>query len=93
MSVDLPDKARGSAAVVTVNGTDDSHSSVLVDLNDNGNGMADVAFGNDAVTSVDVTLVNASTRFRCHKGTNFSCSGNPRDDGLTSSATVEVVAP
>jgi hypothetical protein len=93
VSVNLPDTTRGSAAVVTVNGNDGSHTPLLVALDVNGNGSTEVAFGDDVVSSVDVTLVNASTRFRCNKGTNFSCNGNPQDDGLASSASVEVLVP
>ncbi|MFC5177846.1 MXAN_6640 family putative metalloprotease [Nocardioides taihuensis] len=93
VSINLPDTTRGSAAVVTVNGNDGSHTPELVALDANGNADTEVAFGDDVVTSVDVTLVNASTRFRCNQGTNFSCNGTPQDDGLTSSASVEVLVP
>ena len=27
-----------------------------------------------------MVLTNAGTRFRCNKGTNLSCKGNPLDD-------------
>ena len=38
-------------------------------------------FSSRKVTKVTITLVNASTRFRCFRQTSWSCSGNPKDDG------------
>jgi hypothetical protein len=53
----------------------------LVKLNSKGNGKIKVPFGRSKVKAVYVTLVNASTRFKCNKRYAFSCSGLPIDDG------------
>jgi hypothetical protein len=92
--VNMPDTVRGSAAVVSVNYADGTHDQALVVLDDTGAGSATpVGFGNALVTSVDVTLVNASLRFDCHQGTNFSCRGKSQDDGLTGKITATVGNP
>ena len=53
----------------------------LVKLNKKGNGTIKVPFGRSKVKAVYVSLVNASTRFKCNKSYAFSCSGLPIDDG------------
>jgi hypothetical protein len=35
------------------------------------------------VRRVTVTVANASTRYTCRRGTPYSCSGIPSDDGQT----------
>ncbi len=53
----------------------------FVQLNGRGHGQVIVPFSRRKVKAVYVSLVNASTRFRCGKRTQFSCSGLPIDDG------------
>ncbi len=53
----------------------------FVKLNGKGNGEVIVPFSRKKVKSVFVSLVNASTRFKCNKQTAFSCAGQPIDDG------------
>jgi hypothetical protein len=80
IKVDGPGSYRMPAAYVLVvkrHGTDKRY----VALNGKGNGQVIVPFGRKKVKSVYVTLVNASTRFKCGKGYQFSCSGLPIDDG------------
>jgi hypothetical protein len=55
----------------------------LVKLNAKGNGKIKVPFGRSKVKAIYVSLVNASTRFRCGKQFGFSCAGLPIDDGRT----------
>jgi hypothetical protein len=45
-----------------------------------GSGSATVLFSARWVDRVVVTLVNASTRYRCHRGTQLACGGEPRHD-------------
>ncbi|MCY7396424.1 MAG: DUF6055 domain-containing protein [Nocardioides sp.] len=46
-----------------------------------GTGRTIVPFGAKGVSQVTVTLANASTRFRCWKGSfAYSCQGQPRDN-------------
>ena len=53
----------------------------FVQLNGKGNGQVIVPFSRKKVKAVYVSLVNASTRFKCGKKYAFSCSGLPIDDG------------
>lgn len=53
----------------------------LVKLNTKGNGKIKVPFGRSIVKAIYVSLVDASTRFRCGKQSGFSCAGLPIDDG------------
>jgi hypothetical protein len=93
VAVNMPDTVRGSAAVLSVNFEDGTHGQALITLDSTGAGGTTMDFGDDLVTSIDVTLVNASTRFNCHEGTDFSCRGNSQDDGLTGKITATVLAP
>jgi hypothetical protein len=63
--------------VVKRHGTD-KH---FVKLNGKGNGQVIVPFGRKKVKAVYVSLVNASTRFKCGKRYAYSCAGLPIDDG------------
>jgi hypothetical protein len=50
-------------------------------LNRRGDGFVRVPFGSAQVKRVEVILGNASSRYRCWRGTNWSCQGSSRDDG------------
>jgi hypothetical protein len=43
------------------------------------------------VAAVSVTLVNASTRLRCDRGTGLACRGIPLDDKQRFAVTARVV--
>ena len=80
VKIDGPGSYRMPAAYVLVvkrKGTE-KH---FVRLNRKGNGQVIVPFGRKQVKSVYVSLVNASTRFKCGQKYSFSCSGLPIDDG------------
>ena len=80
VKIDGPGSYRMPAAYVLVvkrKGTE-KH---FVRLNGKGNGQVVVPFGRKQVKSVYVSLVNASTRFKCGRKYSFSCSGLPIDDG------------
>jgi len=50
-------------------------------LNRSGDGSLRVGFGRGHVSRVVLIETNASTRFTCWRGTQYSCTGSPRDDG------------
>ncbi|WP_205471604.1 MXAN_6640 family putative metalloprotease [Nocardioides sp. SYSU D00038] len=85
-------KPTGPAAVVTVYGKNGSVKSKVVKLNGKGVGAAKVAFKKTSVAYVEVTAVNASTRFKnCfRKRTPFTCSGKPVDDNVLQKVRVRV---
>jgi hypothetical protein len=87
VQVDLADKARGSLAVVSTYLKSGSVSTKFVPLSKRGNGSLRTPFSSGTVSKVEVTLVNASTRFRScwTDGTQpqYSCLGVPRDENLT----------
>jgi hypothetical protein len=80
IKVDGPPSYRMPSAYVLVAKTHglDRH---LVKLNNKGNGKIKVPFGQSTVKAIYVTLVNASTRFRCDRQSSYSCAGLPIDDG------------
>ena len=80
VKVDGPASYRMPAAYVLVvkrHGSDKHY----VKLNGKGNGQVIVPFGRKKVKAVYVSLVNASTRFKCGKRYAYSCAGLPIDDG------------
>lgn len=84
VSVDLPAKQHGSAAVLTWYDDGGRAHRTMVRLSQKGTGKAEVRFGAARVRRVDLTLSNASTRSHCWQGqvdgVEYSCRGVPRDD-------------
>ena len=80
VKVDGPSAFRGPAAFVLVQKRR-GFEKRYVKLNGKGNGQVIVPFSRKKVKAVYVSLVNASTRFKCFKQTRFSCQGLPVDDG------------
>ncbi|HET6624877.1 MAG TPA: MXAN_6640 family putative metalloprotease [Nocardioidaceae bacterium] len=91
ITLDLPNTVRGSRATVTVHRRNGSMRMVDARLNRFGNGTVTVPFTRRSVGSVALTLTNASTRYRCFRGTVLACGGLPRDDGLTFSFRAHVL--
>ena len=87
LSFDMAPKSAGSRAVVSIYKTDGGVKSKLVKLSRRGNAAMKIKFASDKVSAVEVTLVNASTRYRqCYnRPTPFACSGRPVDQGVRSS--------
>jgi hypothetical protein len=81
VDVDGPSSFRMPAAYVQVLGHDGHLTRHYVQLDTNGDGTVTVPFDYTTVASVYVSLVNASTRFKCHKTYVYSCQGLPIDDG------------
>jgi hypothetical protein len=75
-----PAKATSPAAVVVTHLVNGKRQVKLVKLNRRGDGRTKVKFDNRKVAAVSVTLVNASTRYRCNKRTVLACAGKPLDD-------------
>ena len=95
LGFDLGDAAQGSAAVVTTYLKAGAPVVTLVPLNASGVGGYEAAFGSDAVSAVEVTVVNASIRYKkCYRyKTDFACGGGkPLDEPSLGSVAVQVVA-
>jgi hypothetical protein len=93
VKVDLAALSRGSRAFVTTyqpGGVALSTASISLDRL--GVGTLPVPLLGGSVSSVEVTLVNASTRTRCWRDvlSPYSCFGVPRDDNLTQRVRVTV---
>lgn len=82
LNLNLPRITRGSAATVQVYLANGSIQLSPIRLNAEGNATRSFPFAVGAVKYVEVTLTNASTRFRCWRGTNFTCQGTPLDNRL-----------
>ncbi len=81
VDIDGPKSFRMPAAYVQVLGHDGSVQRHYLKLNKSGAGSVTVPFDYTSVASVYVSLVNASTRFKCGKSYVYSCNGLPIDDG------------
>ncbi len=75
-----PAKRTSPAAVVVVHRTNGKRQVKRVRLNRGGDGRTRVSFDKRKVAAVSVTLVNASTRYRCGKRTVLACRGLALDD-------------
>jgi hypothetical protein len=84
VTVDAPDTIRGSHATLVVYKKNGTIAKVKVHLSKRGDGVRTVLFGKGSVKYVELTLTNASNRFRnCWAAsTPYSCSGTSKDDGL-----------
>ena len=83
LTVDGPPASTGPAAYVLVFLKSGRVLQKPVSLNAQGNGSATVKFSRSTVSRVTLTLANASSRFTCWKGTDYSCQGTPKDNAKT----------
>lgn len=81
--VDMPATYRGSHARLVVHRRNGAVVGYPVPLSRSGAGTRMVGFSSHDVRSVELDLINASTRYKCHEDTYESCSGLPLDDALT----------
>ncbi len=81
--VDMPATYRGSHARLVVHRRNGAVVGYPVPLSRSGAGTRMVRFSSHDVRSVELDLINASTRYKCHEDTYESCSGLPLDDALT----------
>jgi hypothetical protein len=83
VDVDLPRRARGSAASVAVRYRDGRTRWWDLVLTSAGDAQTvRFPFSRASVASVELTLTNASIRYRCWQRTVLACSGLPLDDDL-----------
>ncbi|WP_193606553.1 MXAN_6640 family putative metalloprotease [Nocardioides lijunqiniae] len=87
VKLDLASASRGSRAVITTFFKNGTQKVQVVRPGARGNAQRAVPFSRSTVSFVEVTLVNASGRFRCWRGTAYSCQGRSRDDGQRQSLT------
>jgi hypothetical protein len=80
LAVTAPVKRTSPAAVVVTYFTNGKRKATLVKLGPGGDGRTRVSFDNRKVGAVSVTLVNASTRYRCGSKTLLASEGVPLDD-------------
>jgi hypothetical protein len=78
--LDLPRRWRGPEAYLLVRRTSGSWYVRKFALDSSGDDARRVAFGRGTIREVDLVLTNASTRMRCGRGTDYSCSGVGADD-------------
>jgi hypothetical protein len=90
--VDGPGPATAPGVVLSVLRSDGTVRRSTVALDDAGVGVATVPFDDAGVVDVSVTAVNASTRYRCGRGT-FSCRGAALDEDQRFALTLRTVAP
>jgi hypothetical protein len=91
LGVTGPVKGTSPAAVVVVHLANGKRQVKRVRLNRGGDGGLRVSFDKRKVAVVSVTLVNASTRYKCGKNTVLACAGRPLDDKTRFSVLGHVV--
>jgi hypothetical protein len=85
VTVDGPKSVSSPVVVVRTKMKDGSTKQQMLKLNKAGVGSGVYGFNATNVTSITVTLANASTRFKCWRTrpTPYSCLGRPLDNKLT----------
>ena len=93
LGVDMAAKARGSVAMASTYLRTGAVRTTLVKLDGRGNASVRLPFAGDRVLAVEVTLVNASRRYRdCYVApTSWSCSGVPMDQRVPESLSAALV--
>jgi hypothetical protein len=89
--VDLPNLSTGSMAKVLVRYVGGTYKLRPIPLDATGKGSVAAQLGRGVVKEADLILTNASTRFQCWEGTNYSCTGRGLDDGRTYAFRVNVL--
>jgi hypothetical protein len=82
VSMDGPKYATGPEGSVVVFYRNGNVKTFVFQLTASGDDTVRVPFGRGTVERAVLVLTNASTRYRCWRGTDFACSGVPKDDGL-----------
>lgn len=91
LKVDGPSRSSSPTAWVVVRTRDGAWDSRQLALSKRGRGTLEVPFSSRDVEAVSVTLVNASTRYRCDQDVqDWSCYGIPRDEDKPFELTAEV---
>ncbi len=91
VKADMAPESKGSRLVVTLFPASGPVKVTHVNLNGKGVGKKSVAFRAGDVDHVEVTLVNASTRYKCHVARRgygtYACDGRPKDENLVEKVT------
>ncbi|WP_028659413.1 MXAN_6640 family putative metalloprotease [Nocardioides insulae] len=93
VSVDLPRRRIGTAAMVSVQRKGGAIQRRFIKINAQGNGSVAVPFNPRRVKHVEVTLANASTAMNCWRGTDLSCAGKAKNNGAKFKVSAKVVKP
>ncbi|WP_134742031.1 MXAN_6640 family putative metalloprotease [Nocardioides sp. 503] len=90
VAITAPRRAVGGRAYLIVKTARGKWVKRPVALNRRGRGVTSFSFSRRTARSAVLTLVNTSTRFRCHQNQPFTCAGTPRADNrlFTVKATV-----
>ncbi len=89
--VDLPPRAYGYRAAVAVYPKAGGKNVTYLPVSAAGKRTAYVGFNSLRIRFVEVTLVNASTRYTCWQGSVYACQGAPKDDSRTTRAWFKAV--
>jgi hypothetical protein len=81
LSVNMADRSRGSLAQVSVHWRSGALTVAAISLGKHGDGHRSVAFQASRVSSVELDMINDSTRFACYQGSDETCGAYAYDDG------------
>lgn len=90
VAVAMPALSRGSHAWLVVHRRNGGIGAYPLQLTRSGDGVRTVGFDRRTTAFVELSLVNASSRFQCGQRTYLSCSGVPLDDALLSAYAARV---
>ena len=90
VAVDMPARSRGSRAWLVVHRRSGGIGAYPLQLTRSGDGVRTVGFDRRTTAFVELSLVNASSRFTCGRRTYLTCAGVPLDDALLSAYAARV---
>ncbi|MCW2766578.1 MAG: hypothetical protein JWO11_2537 [Nocardioides sp.] len=94
ITVNAADNTSSPAAYLIVKKQNGSLVKKGIPLTQRGYGQVRFSFTTASVRSATITLVNASTRYKCwQQNTVYSCQGNPKDDNRRFSFKATVYKP
>ncbi|WP_183094365.1 MXAN_6640 family putative metalloprotease [Nocardioides stalactiti] len=89
VGLDLAPLTQGSRALARVFLEDGSVRTTVVELSETGDAEISVEFSSREVSYVELTIANASTRYKCNVATGWSCHGRPLDQDVAQLVEVE----
>ncbi len=91
VKIDGPSRSAAPSAYVIVRKKGGKVERHAISLTRKGKGKTKVAFSSRRIESIVVTVANASTRFKCRRGTDYSCRGVSRDESSRFTIATSVV--
>ncbi|MEJ7833804.1 MAG: MXAN_6640 family putative metalloprotease [Nocardioides sp.] len=91
ININGPGRSAAPAAYLTIVKQNGGLVRRAVPLTRQGAGRTRIGFSASSVRTVTITLVNASTRYRCRTGQPFACGGAPQDQDRTFRVNTAVV--